>query len=64
MVTCFLWLKMMIWARGAGTTAISKVKGHADEGLVRGGHVREADKFGNDMADEAADLGRHRSMQT
>ena len=26
---------MLILARGAGTTAISKVKGHADEGLVR-----------------------------
>ena len=53
-------VKMLILALGAGSTAISKVKGHADEGLVRRGQVREADKFGNDMADEAADLGRHR----
>ena len=43
--------------RGPGSTAISKVKGHADEGLVRGGMVREMDKIGNDMADQAADLG-------
>ena len=47
-------------ARGPGTTNISKVKGHADEGLVRGGRVRELDKVGNDMADHAADLGRRR----
>ena len=53
-------VKMLVLARGAGTTAISKVKGHADEGLVRGGRVREADKIGNDMADEAADFGRRR----
>ena len=26
--------------------------------MVRGGRVREADKIGNDMADEAADFGR------
>ena len=43
---------------GPGTTAIAKLKGHADEGLVRGGRVRELDKVGNDMADRAADLGR------
>ena len=47
-------------ARGPGTTNISKVKGHADEGLVRGGRVRELDKMGNDVADHAADLGRRR----
>ena len=46
--------------RGPGTTKISKVKGHADESLVRGGGVRELDKIGNDMADRAADLGRRR----
>ena len=54
-------VKMLVVARGAGTTATSKVKGHADEGLVRGGRVREADKIGNDLADEAADFGRRRS---
>ena len=47
-------------ARGPGTTSVSKIKGHADEGLVRGGRVREMDKVGNDMADHAADLGRRR----
>ena len=47
-------------ARGPGTTNISKVKGHADEGLVRGGRVRELDKIGNDVADHAADLGWRR----
>ena len=31
-----------------------------DEGLVRGSRVRELDKIGNDMPDQAADLGRRR----
>ena len=53
-------VQKLIDLRGPGTTAISKVKGHADEGLVRGGRVRELDKIGNDMADQAADLGRRR----
>ena len=43
-----------------GTTAISKVKGHADEGLVRDGRVRELDRIGDNLADEAADFGRRR----
>ena len=42
------------------TTAISKVKGHADKGLVRGGRVREADTVGDDMADDAAVFGHRR----
>ena len=53
-------VQRLIDVRGPGTTAVSKVKGHADEGLVRGGRVREMDKIGNDMADQAADLGRRR----
>ena len=53
-------VQKLVDVRGPGTTAISKVKGHADEGLVRGGRVRELDKIGNDMADQAADLGRRR----
>ena len=53
-------VKMLVEARGDGTTAISKVKGHADEGLVRDGRVREVDKIGNDLADEAANFGRRR----
>ena len=53
-------VQKLVDIRGPGTTAISKVKGHADEGLVRGGRVRKLDKMGNDMADQAADLGRRR----
>ena len=53
-------VQKLVNARGPGTADISKVKGHADEGLVRGGRVREVDKIGNDMADQAADLGRRR----
>ena len=53
-------VQKLVDIRGPGTTAISKVKGHADEGLVRGGRVPELDKIGNDMADQAADLGRRR----
>ena len=52
--------RKLVTIRGPGTTAISKVKGHADEGLVRGGRVRELDKIGNEMAAQAADLGRRR----
>ena len=36
------------------------VKGHADEGLVAAGRVRELDRLGNNAADEAADFGRRR----
>ena len=43
-----------------GFVRISKVKGHADEALVRIGTVRGLDKLGNDGADEAADFGRRR----
>ena len=46
--------------RGPGTTAVSKVKGHADEGLVAMGRVREVDRVGNNDADAAAALGRGR----
>ena len=53
-------VQTLIRLRGPGTTVISKVKGHADEGLVRGGRVRELHKLGKDMADQAADLGRRR----
>ena len=53
-------MQRLVKLRGPGTTSISKVKGHADEGLVRGGRVRELDTIGNDMADQAADLGRRR----
>ena len=46
--------------RGPGNTAVSKVKGHADEGLVAFGRVREVDRVGNNEADAAAALGRRR----
>ena len=40
--------------RGLGTSAVSKVKGHADEGLVAFGRVREIDRIGNNEVDAAA----------
>ena len=46
--------------RGRDTVRITKVKGHADEGMAREGGVRELDRSGNDAADEAADFGRRR----
>ena len=53
-------VQKLVDVRGPGTTAVSKVKGHADEGMVRGGRVRELDRIGNNLADHAADLGRRR----
>ena len=46
--------------RGFRNTAVSKVKGHADEGMVAQGRVREIDRIGNNEADAAADLGLKR----
>ena len=48
----------MLRLRGLDTVRITKVKGHADEGMVLDGRVRELDRLGNDAADEAADFGR------
>ena len=42
------------------TVRITKVKGPADEGMVRDGGVRELVRLGNSAADEAADFGRPR----
>ena len=53
-------IQRLVELRGPRTTAVSKVTGHADEGLVREGRVRELDRVGNDLADRAADLGRCR----
>ena len=53
-------VQQMVRWRGSGSTAVSKVKGHADEGLVARGRVREVDRIGNNEADAAADLGRKR----
>ena len=50
----------MLRLRGLDTVRVTKVKGHADEGMVLNGRVREVDRFGNNAADEAADFGRGR----
>ena len=46
--------------RGRETVRVTEVKGHADEGMVRDGGVRELDRLGNNAGDEAADFGRRR----
>ena len=51
-----LLIERMLHLRGLDTVRISKVKGHADEGMVLDGRVREVDRLGND----AADFGRRR----
>ena len=50
----------MFRLRGPDTVRVSKVKGHADEVMVHNCQVREADRLGNNAADEAADFGRRR----
>ena len=50
----------MLHLRGLDMVRITKVKGHADDGMVLDGRVREVDRFGNDAADDAADFGRRR----
>ena len=50
----------MLDLRGRDTVRITKVKGHADEGMVLDGRVRELDRLGNSAADEAAGFGRRR----
>ena len=50
----------MLHQRGLDTVCISKVKGHANDGMVQHGQVRREDKLGNDAADEAAGFGRRR----
>ena len=53
-------LRRMLDLRGRDTVRVTKVKGHADEGMVLDGRVREIDRLGNNAADEAADFGRRR----
>ena len=53
-----LLIERMLQLRGLDT--VRKVKGHADDGMVLDGRVREVDRLGNDAADEAADFGRRR----
>ena len=48
----------MLRLGGLDTVRITKVKGHADDGMVLDGRVREIDRLGNNAADEAADFGR------
>ena len=55
-----LMVQQLVQWRGTGSSAVTKVKGHADEGLVAQGRVREVDRIGNNEADAAADLGRKR----
>ena len=55
-----LLIERMLQLRGPDTVRITKVKGHADEGMVLDGRVRELDRLGNNAADEAADFGRRR----
>ena len=54
-----LLIERMLRLRGLDTVRVNKVKGHADEALVRAG-ARDLDRLGNDGADEAADFGRWR----
>ena len=53
-------IERILQLRELDTVRISKVKGHADEGMVLDGRVREVDRLGNNAADEAADFGRRR----
>ena len=47
-------------SKGLATARVTEDKGHAYDGAVLEGRVRELDKLGNDAADEAADVGRRR----
>ena len=53
-------IRRMLDLRGRNTVRVAEVKGHADEGMVWDGRVRELDRLGNNAADEAADFGRRR----
>ena len=55
-----LLIDRMLHQRGLDTVCISKVKGHADDGMVLHGQVLREDKLGNDATDEAAGFGRRR----
>ena len=50
----------LIRKRGSDTVEITKLKGHADDDMVKTGRVRALGKAGNDLADKAADFGRRR----
>ena len=59
-----LLIERMLRLRGLNTVRFTKVKGHADEGMVLDGQVREPDRLGNNAADVAADYGRGRRVVT
>ena len=46
----------MLHLGGLDTVRITKVKGHADQGMVLDGRVRELNRVGDNAADEAADF--------
>ena len=50
----------MLWLRGLDTVRVTKVEGHADEGVVLDGRVRDQDRVGNNAADDGPDIGRRR----
>ena len=52
----------LIRKRGSDTVQITKVKGHADDDVVRTGRVRALGKAGNDLAVKAGDFGRRRLL--
>ena len=54
----------MLHLRGLDTVRITEAKGHADEGMVLDGRVRELDRIGDNAADGAADFGRRRVGNT
>ena len=53
-------LRRMIDLRGRSMVRVTKVKGHADEGMASDGRVRELVRLGNNAADEVAGFGRGR----
>ena len=55
-----LLVQRMVRGRGRGNTLVTKVEGHADEGMVAMGRVREVDRIGSNEADAAADIGWRR----
>ena len=53
-------VQRLVQCRGRCGTLVSKVKGHADEGMVAMGSVKEVDRIGSNGADATADMGRRR----
>ena len=51
-------IRRMLNLRGREMVRVTKVKGHAEAGMVLDGRVRELDRLGHNAADGAADFGR------